>query len=451
MRIVVIGDGKVGRTIVEHLCKEGHEVIIIDNDEKVVENMINQYDIMGICGNGASYEIQNSARVDKSDVVICATSSDEVNILSSFIAKQLKTRSTIARVRSYDYDNEIDLLKRDTGITMTINPEREAANEILNIINFPEAIRVDSFAKGNVDLVELFIPDNNPLVGLSLASIYDKYQVRILVCAVQRNDEVFIPTGSFKFMAHDHIHITAPRSQIMNFINKVGLNKTRLKNVMIIGGSKVAYYLAKDLLLSKYDVKIIEQDYNRCVMLSEILPKATIINADGTDQSILEDEGIKQTDAIISLTGSDEVNIIISMYANNVKTNKVVAKVNTPSFAKLLETVGVASVISPKDVTASRIISYVRALNNMHGSNIITLYKLVDNKVEAVEFLAKNSSKVLNIPLKVLKLKSKVLIASIIRNNEVIIPSGNDSILEGDSVIVVTAGQILDDLNDILE
>lgn len=451
MKIVVIGEGKIGKTIVEHLSREGHDITIIDNDPKVVEQMVNQYDIMGMCGNGARYDIQRSARVDKADIIIAATSQDEINILSCFIAHQLGASSTIARVRSFDYDNQIELMKKDLGISMTINPERETAVEIKNILNFPVALRVDSFTNGMVDLVEIYIPDDCSVIGESLYSVQSKYQEKVLVCAVLRGEEVFIPDGSFKFKAKDRVHLTGSRISILNFLNKIGLIESRIKNVLIVGGGKISLYLASMLLKEKYEVKIIEKDIDRCNELSELIKDATIIHGDGTDQVLLEEEGINDMDSVVNLTGSDEVNIIISMYAYKMNIHKIVAKVNTPSFAKLLESVKVASVISPKDVTSSRIISYVRAFDNQHGSNIVRLYKLVNNQIEAVEFVASPSSIVLNIPLKELKTKKNILIASIIRNNEVIIPFGNDIILPGDSVIIVTNGIFLDDLNDILE
>ena len=449
MKIVVIGDGKVGRTITEHTCKEGHEVVVIDKNPKVIEELVNLYDAGGICGNGACIDIQESAGVSKADLVVAATSQDEVNMLACLIAKKLGAKATIARVRSYEYNSQIELMKNALGIQMTINPELEAANEIMNIINFPEASRVDTFANGNVDLVELFIPENSPLIGL--AGISTKYQVKILVCAVQRGEEVFIPTGNFKFQAKDKIHITANRLVVKEFLNKLGLIETKIKDILVIGGGKITTYLVDALVKAKYNVKVIEKDYNRCLELSELLPGASIVHGDGSDQLLLEEEGIDSCDAIVCLTGLDEENIIISLYAQKKLVSKIITKVNKESFARLLETIGSGSIISPKDITASRVISYVRATSNIHGSNIVKLYKLVNNRVEAIEFIAKANSKLLNISLKDLSLKKNVLIASIIRNSEVIIPSGMTKILPNDSVIVVTTSQMLDDLDDILE
>ena len=451
MKVIVIGDGKVGRTIVEQVCQEGHEVVVVDTNYESIEQSIDKYDVMGIVGNGASYDILKSAGADKANIVIAATSSDETNILSCLIAKKLGAKSTIARVRSYDYINQINIIKKDLGITMTFNPEYEASMEIMKIINFPEAIRVDSFAKGNVDLVELYLPENSPLIGKSLIEIYQKYQVKVLVCAVQRNDEVFIPTGGFIFNSKDKIHITAKRSDLKRFLKKLGLIEDKIESVMLIGGGKLSLYLGKELLKNKYEVKIIEQDYKRCVELSELLPQATIIHGDGTDQQVLEEEGIKTTDAVVCLTSTDEENIILSMYAYKQKVHKIITKINRPSFVGLMETISMASVISPKEIVASKIISYIRARNNVRGSNVVTLHKLVNNKVEALEFVAKDDKRLVNICLKDLKLKSNILIAGIIREGKAIIPNGDDMILVNDNVIVVTINQFLDDLNDILE
>lgn len=450
MRIVVIGDGKVGRTIVSHLASEGHTVVVIDKNPDVIEQVVEQYDVMGICGNGAIYDIQKSAKVDKADLVIAATSSDEINVLSCVIAKQLGAKATVARVRSYEYDEQVYAMTKYLGLNMTINPEREAANEIMNIINFPQAIRVDMFCQGRAEIVEMYIPENSPLVGQSLSAIHAKYQIQMLVCAVQRGEEVYIPDGNFVLQAKDKIHITARRAEIKDFLTRLGLMQNKIKDVMIIGGGKVSVYLAKRLLKSKYNVKIIEKDYDKCVALSNLLPTAKIIHGDGSDQELLLDEGITNIGAIVSLTNLDEENIIISMYANKQKANKIIAKINKSSLIGLLETLDMASIVSPKEVTASSILSYVRAMNNSRGSHVETLYKLVNNEVEAVEFNVRENSKAVNVCLKDLKLKKNILIALIIRDDRVIVPGGNDQILLHDKVIVISKNHYLDDLKDIL-
>ena len=452
MKVIVIGNGKVGKTIVEHTLQEGHEVIVVDKNPTNIEEIIDQYDVMGVCGNGASYDILKSAGVDKADLVVAATDSDETNILACLISQKIGAKSTIARVRSYEYKNQLNIIREGLGITMPINPESETADEITKILNFAEAIRVDSFAKGNVDLVELFIPEGNPLIDESLLSIYQTYQIKVLVCAVQRNDKVIIPSGSFTFKAKDKIYITANnRATLKTFLSKSQLLESKIKSVMIVGGGKISAYLGKELIKNKFQVKILESDYNRCVELSTLLPNATIIHGDGSDQRILLEEGLENTDAIVCLTGNDEENMIIAMYAHQQKVKKVITKINKPSLVGLMESVSTASVVSTKDITASKIISYIRAVSNKRGSNVITLYKLVNNKVEALEFLAKENKRIVNIPLKDLKLKNNILIAAIIRDGNVIIPSGNDYITTNDKVIVVTANHQLSDLNGILE
>ena len=452
MRIIVIGDGKVGRTIVEHICKEGHEVTIIDKDSETVDEIVNQYDVLGICGNGASYDVLKEAGADKADLVVATTTNDETNILSCLISEKIGAKASVARVRSYEYNNQLKIIKNDLGIDLPINPEKETANEIVKILNFPEALRVDSFAKGQVDLVELFIPKNNPLVGESLLSIYQKYQIKVLVCAVERDNDVFIPTGSFVINAKDKIYVTAnSKATLRKFIDKISLVEKRLKNVLIVGGSKIAAYLAKELEKGKFNVKIIELEKDRCLELSELLPSANIIHGDGTDQDLLVEEGIENMDAVVALTGKDEENIVLSMYANQINIKKIITKVNKTSLVGLMKNISLASVISPKEVTASKILSYIRAINNTRGSNVNTLYKLVNNKVEAIEFKAKENNKLVNIPLKDLKLKQNILIAAIIHEGQVIIPSGNDVISVADNLIVVTTNQYLKDLNEILE
>ncbi len=450
MKIAVIGDGKVGRTIIEHMSREGHEIVVIDNNPKVIDQIVDLFDVMGICGSGTSYDTLKEAGVKKADVVIATTPSDEINLLSCVVAKSIGAKSTIARVRSHEYSKQVELMSQELDISMIVNPESEAATEILNIINFPEANKVETFRKEKLEIVELFIPESSPLVGLSLASLHAKFPVEMLIGIVQRKGEVIIPNGSFVLDAKDKIHVVASRANIKSFLNKLGLEAMKLKDILIIGGGKISYYLAQHLLKAKYKVKIIENNYDRCLELSDLLPQATIIYGDGTDQAILMDEGIKGIDAVVSLTGIDEENIIISMYAQKQEVKKVIAKINKTALSNILESVGVASVISPKDITADRILGYIRSTNNSRNSNIERLYKLAEGQVEAVEFVAKAKSKVIDKPIKKLSLKQNTLIAAIIRGDEVFIPNGNSVIAEGDSVIIISKGRILYELNDIL-
>ena len=449
MNIVIVGEGKIGSTLTEYLSKEEHDIVIIDNNAKKVDEIVNSFDVMGICGNGASYDIQMEAGVNKARLFISATSSDELNILSCLIARRIGARHAIARVRNPDYLKQMNFMKEELALSMLVNPEFEAANEIARVIRFPSAIKIDSFAKGRVELAEIKINEGNPLVGQPVHYIHTQYNVKILVCAVQRGDEVIIPNGSFVLHCGDKIHITSSRSEIISFMKLLGMYKQRLKNVMIIGGGKIAYYLTGQLLESGFNVKIIENDEKRCLELSDKLPKAHIINGDGTDQEVLFEEGIGQTDALVSLTGIDEENIIISMFANTIGVKKVITKINRISF-DMLNSIGLETVISPKLIASNKILRYVRALQNLGSGSIQTLYKIVNGKAEAMEFNVTEESKCIGIPFKDLKLKKDLLIGCIIRNNKLIFPGGNDMLSPKDNVMVVTANNILKDLDDIL-
>lgn len=450
MHIIVIGGGKVGITLIEHLAKEGHDIVLIDNDPKVVESIINQFDIMAICGNGATCGILTEAGVAKTNLVISVTHSDELNILCCMVAKRMGARHTIARVRNPDYASQLYFMRNELGLSMMINPEFEAANEISRILRFPSAIKLDTFAKGRVELVEIKIAAGSPLSGMPLRALHGKYHVQVLVCAVQRGDEVFIPTGDFVLQEGDKIHITASHAELAAFFKELGIFKNKVKTVLIIGGGKIAFYLARQLCEMGMKVKIIEQDKQRCVELSEMLPKAMILQGDGTDQSLLLEEGLQQVDALVALTGIDEENIIVSIYACLKQVDKVVTKVNRNSFTDILESIGLESVIAPKNITANNIVRYVRAKQNSVGSSVQTLYKLVNDKVEALEFIVSDNSLLIGKTLKDLQLKDNLLVASIIRRGKLIFPRGSDTIEANDSVVVVTTNQFLRDLRDIL-
>lgn len=450
MRIVIVGIGKMGKAIVGHVCHENHEVIVIDNSSTVIEDVINNFDVMGVCGNGVSYDVLETAGVDKADIFIAVTQSDEANMLSCLLAKKLGAKSTIARVRDAEYTKQIELMTGALDITRTINPELESAKEILRIINFPEALKVDSFVHGNADITEFFIPDDSPLVGMSLRQINSKIGVSILVCAVQRDNEVIVPDGNFVIKGNDKIHIISSQEESKAFVSRLGLSKTKMKNILVIGASKIAYYFTEALIKNNYNVKVIEIDPVKANQLAERVKGVNVILGDGSDQNLLQEEGLQNFDAVVCLTGIDEENIIISLYANRQNVNKIITKVNKASFAGLLESIQMASVIFPQEIAANQVVSYIRATANTGGNNIITLHKIVENQVEASEFIASASSKVLNIPLKNLMLKKNILIGGIIRNHQVIVPSGITSIQEKDAVIVVSKDLIINDLDDIL-
>ena len=384
MQIVVIGCGKVGRTLIEHLAIEGHDIVVIDNNPKNIEDIVNSYDVMGICGNGAIYDIQMEAGVNKADLFISVTSSDEVNLISCLIARELGAKNLIARVRNPDYASQISFMRDGLGISMMINPEKAAADEIARILKFPSALKVDQFAKGLVDLAEIKVRNGSKLVGVSLSDLNRKFKTSVLVCALQRQQNVYIPDGRFSLEEGDKIHITASHRDLENFMVSAGIYERKIKSAMIIGGGRIAFYLSKQLAEIGIKVKIIDNDEKTCERLSAVLPKADIIYADGTDQDVLLEEGIEHVDACVSMTGIDEENVIISMYASKCNVPKVITKVNRLSIINMLESIGIESVISPKDITANQIVRYVRAKANKGDSGIETLYKIVDKKVEAI-------------------------------------------------------------------
>lgn len=451
MKIVIIGLGKIGITILDNLANDEHTLTIIDENKDKVENLIEKYDVYGVVGNGASYDIQEEANVKDADIVIVLTNSDEVNILACLVAKKIGAHNTVARVRNPDYIKQIVDMKDELGISMILNPEKETADELFSLINLPSVAHIERFARGRVSLVSIVVEKGCSLIGENLISIGKKFRTRVLICAVQRGSEVFIPSGNFTIQEGDKIHFTSNATSLGNFLGEINLVKSPLKKIMIVGGGNIGYYLAKKLTKRKYNIKIIEHNKQRAELLAELLPNTTVIYGDGTKHDLLLEEGIDAMDAFIPLTGIDEENIIAAMYANKQKVKKIITKTNREELFYVLEEVGIQNNVSPKDIVASSVIRYIRALANSFGSNVITLYRLVNNQVEALEFVAKTQEIIYDVPLKDVKLKNNCLIACIIRNNEVIIPDGNSCIKLNDNVIVVTTHKNFDDLTDIFE
>jgi len=451
MKITVVGTGKVGQAVTERLRKEGHNVVIIDRNADVINTMVDQFDVYGVVGNCLNYDVLTEAGMHNTDIFIAATSSDEINLLSCTLAKTLGAKETIARVRDPEYIKQIGFMREELGISITVNPEYATAREILNMIQIPNALKVETFADGLANLMELKLDPGSPLIGQSLFDIRQKYQIQILVCAIQRGDDVFIPAGDFVLAEGDKIHITGTRENLSEFFKALGILKGRIDRIMIIGGGRIGHYLCEMLLANHYKVKVIEIDKEKCLNLSSAFPKATIINADGTDQEILNLEGLNESGAVISLANIDEENIVISMYAQKSGVEKVIAKINRPGLLKIIESVGVASTITPKEVIADEILSYVRSQGSNQGNGVRTLYKLANEKIEALEFVVAEMPQKLTYRLKDLHIKEGILVAAIIRNNEVIIPNGFDKLELDDRVVIVTTNDSLNDLNDILE
>ena len=449
MHIIIVGLGKLGMTMTKQLVKEGHNVSVVDTNNDKLTNAVDAYDVMGVWGNGATVETLEEAGASKAKLIIAATASDEMNILCCLIANRMGTENTIARVRNPDYAAQMQFLRNELGINMIVNPEYETANEISRIIRFPSAANLDSFARGKIEIARIRIHSDNMLCDMPLYDIRKKCKAKVIVCAVQRDEEVFIPSGNFVLRCDDTISITGTRSELSHFMKQTGVYKQKVKNVMIIGGGRIAYYLAKLLSDTGRNIKLIEQNLDRCYQLSDMLPEVTVIHGDGTDQDLLDEQGLEYQDALVSLTGIDEENIIVSMYAESRGISKVITKINRHSYS-ILNDIGLETVVSPQIVAGNLVTRYVRALHNSAGSSQIqTLYKLVDGKVEAVEFIVPENAGYENIPFKDLQFLPNLIIGCIIRNGKIIFPGGDDVMKANDSIIVVTAGRILEDIHDI--
>jgi trk system potassium uptake protein TrkA len=455
MKITIVGDGKVGDSLIAAISAEGHSITVIDINSAAVENVVNRFDVMGIVGNGASYDTQKEAKVSANDLFIAVTFSDETNMLSCIIAKKIGARHTIARVRNPEYYRSTYFLAKQLGIDMIINPEAQMAHEIARLLRFPAVNRIEAFSKGRVDLVQIKIGSDHPLVGKKLSDLEKLTGVRVLVCTVMRNDEAIIPKGDFTIAQGDEIGVAASQATLSVFFDKLGLITKKVKRVMIIGGGKSAYYLAERLGKIGIRTRIVELDENRCRELSELLPDASIIHGNGIESEMLLEEGIDDMDAVVTLTGTDELNVVLSLFAHNRGVEKVITKIAKINFTDMLETVGIDTVVSPRTVTSDSVLRYLRGIaNSMKGDrasgNVVTLYKLCENKAEALEFDVTPKFNACGIPLKDLKLRKNILIASIVRGDSVIIPGGHSTIEPGDSVVIVTADEQLCDLNEIL-
>jgi trk system potassium uptake protein TrkA len=451
MNIAIIGQGKIGRLLTEHLAKENHNIIIIDDKKSVVDEMVNQFDVKGYVGNGASYTTQVEAGIKKFDLLIACTSTDEVNILCCLVAKKLNIQQTIARIRNPDYATQAQIMSNELGINLTLNPDLDTAHEITRLLRFPSALKVETFSNGQAELVEIKIDKDSPFNNRSLIGIHEKYALQILVCAVKRNNDVIIPNGNFILEEGDNVYLTAASKQLEKSFKKLKLIKNRLKNIMIIGGGRISYYLSKILIDDGFNVKIIESNLDTCNILSDLIPNATIINGDGTNQRLLLEEGIETTDAVVTLTGNDETNIIISTFAKSLGCEKVITKVNNSNYDLILTKLGLDTIVSPKEIFANNIIRYVRGMQTSRSNEFKTLYRLVGNRVEASEFTISKASFFTSRPIKDLNIKHNYLLAAIIRKNTVIIPSGKDTLEPADNVVIVTNDASVIDVKDIFE
>lgn len=450
MKIIIVGGGKVGYILAQQLSTENHDITLVDNDADVLTHADETLDIMCIKGNGASAGILKSAGIDKTDILLAVTDSDELNMICCVIGKKLGARHTVARVRNTDYSDEFKMLREELELDMVINPEMEAAAEIAQMIQFPSAADVETFANNLIELVEFRVLETDPIVNIKIMDLNKHLPSKVLFCTVMRDENVFIPKGSFVFLPNDIIQVIGERSSITRFFKYLGRNSHKAKNVTIIGGSRTAIYLAWILEEMDLNVKIIELVKDRCLLLNDILKETLIICGDGTDQEVLDNENIESADVVVTLTDRDEENLISSLYAHQCGVPKVILKINRQNYFPIVQRLGLDSIISPKFITATNILRYIRALNNSQGIAVEKLYRILDNKAEVAEFTVKYSPGLTDIKLQDLNMKKDVLIAAILRNKKIIIPNGNDVIKEYDKVIVVTKTGFITDLKEIL-
>ena len=450
MKIIIAGCGKVGQELAEQLSKEGNEITIIDTRAKIVNELANRYDIMGIVGNGASHLTQAEAGIEKADLFIAVTGSDELNLLCCLLAKKAGDCQTIARIRNPEYSREATYIKEELGLAMVINPEYAAAMEMARVLRFPSAIKIDTFAKGRIELLKFRIQEESVLNNMTVMDISLKLHCDILVCAVERGEEVFIPRGNFVLQEKDVVNIIATPKNASGFFKKIGVVTNQVNDTMIVGGGDIAYYLAENLLQMGIRVKIVDKSRERCERLFELLPKAEVICGDASDQSMLREEGMERTASFVAVTNMDEENILLSMLAKKKTDAKVITKINNIAFNEVMGGLDLDTIICPKIVTAEYIVRFVRAMKNSIGSNVETLYRIIEDKAEALEFVIRKQSDVVDKPLEQLKIKKNIVVACIYRNRKVIIPRGYDSMQVGDSVIIVTTNTGLNDIDDII-
>ncbi len=450
MNIIIVGSGKVGEALAAQLNKEGNNVTIVDENAEKVKAIANKYDIMGVIGNGACRSTQIEAEVDSTDLLIAVTGSDEINLLCCLVAKKSAGCRTIARLKNPDYNIDASYFKDELGLSMVINPELAAAREIARILNFPSAIKIETFSKGRVELLTFKIPEGSKIAGMSVKDVAIKFKTDVTFCTIERDDDAFIANGNFIFAERDVISIIASPGSAKEFFSKIGYHIQPIKDAIIVGGGAISYYLTDMLLRSGISVKIIEKNRERCDELASEFERATIINGNPSDEDILREEGIGTASSFVALTGLDEENILLSIFAKKAGARKVITQVNRIEYDNITSQLDLDSVVHPKNITADIIISYVRAMNNSGSSSIETLYNLIKGKVEAAEFTVLEGSPIVGKPLMNLEFKPGVLIATIRRGNAQISPRGQTVIEHGDSVVVVTKGIAMNDVSDIL-
>ena len=452
MRIIVIGAGKVGYTLAEHLTQEEHDVTVIDKDDDVIERCSGSLDVICLKGNGANAKILLEAGVEKANIVIASTESDESNMLSCLIAKRLGAQYTIARIRDPEFNESQTLLQNELGIDVAINPERATALEISRLLRYPFAGSIESFARGLVEMVEFRAQETDKIVGIPMKDLAEKVPglPRILYAMVERNNSVIIPDGQFIILPGDKVFVSGDMVAITEFFRFLGRNKQKIRSVMILGGGRISYYLSRLIVPMGVHVTLFEIDPQKARTLSELLPKVDVILGDGTDQELLQEQGLSQVDAFVSLSNRDEENLMTALYASRCGVPKIIAKNSRMAYMDVLNDLGLDSVISPQTITSSTILRYVRARENSNGTHIERLYRLIEGKAEAIEFIARKGDPYIGIPLKDIHMREGSLVSVIVRQGKIIVPFGKDHIEEGDHVIIVSRNLGISDLNEVL-
>lgn len=450
MKIILVGGGKVGTALARQLSEEGHNVTVIDTNKPRVEHISEAYDVMGIVGNGASIATLYEAGIEEADVFIAITGSDELNLLCCMFAKKAGHCHTIARVRNPSYSHELEFIKKQTGISAIVNPEMAAAMEISHLLRFPGASKIDTFADGRVRLIKCALTEAQGMDGMAIRDILSRLGSDVLVCAVERGADVLIPNGDFVLRNGDQVTFLATQERARDFFQKINLPVRPVKNALIVGGGAIAFYLSQELLENKVRVRIVERDPARCIQLAEELPEAQILNEDGSNRDFLLSEGLGSTEAFVALTNIDEENVLLTLFAKKHSKGKLVTKINRLEFDDIISGLELGSIVYPKYMTCDYIVQYVRALQNEAGSNVKTLYRILDDRVEALEFTVHEESKATGVPLSRLRLKQNLLLCCIMRGEQILIPRGGDEIQVGDNVIVVTLEHGLHDLRDIV-
>ena len=451
MNIIIIGCGGVGGTLAEKLNGDGNDVTVIDRSAEKVKTITSRYDVMGVVGNGATYTVQREAGIDRADLLIAVTNSDELNLLCCMIAKKEGNCQTIARLKNPDYSTESLYLQKELGLAMVINPEYAAAEEIARVLRFPSAIKIEPFAKGKVELIKFRLQKENCLIGMTVKDMAAKFHPDILVCTIERDDEAYIANGLSTFAERDVVSIVASPKNANEFFKKINYKGNSIKNALVVGGGIITHYLCGILERSGIAIKIIEKEFKVCEELSIQWDKTDVIHGDASDKELLLEEGIESAGAFLALTDADEENILLSVYAKGVNKGKVITKINRIDYENVLSQLDLDTTICPKNITSDGILRYVRAMKNTVGSNVETLYNIIQDKVEASEFIVRENSPIAGTPLVQLKFKKDVLIASVTRGDEVIVPRGNDVIQAGDAVVVVSKGLRLHDVTDVLK